>query len=259
VGSLPARGAAVTPPLTLEQALVRLAPEVNPELAQKLAQALAHDRPWVLGPWVLGPVMGHILDWSPLAVRLDESKQKLLAELLRRLQEDPRRLILLPDDAALPPVPLHEGQLAALELECFDVANSAIILGERRYRARVVPRVDRTAAPPDPGDNPSDEAMSADDAAAAATPSANPAPAVLTEAEAKTTPTPAVFVARYLGGRGDVKRPVQQHSQRGLLRARDDAGLHGVKGFGDKELLNLPAAKEYFAKNKNPGGHGSRG
>jgi cell division septation protein DedD len=192
MGSLPARGAAVTPPLTIEQAIVRAALDVDPGMAQALTDA---DRPPLLLP------LGHILDWSPFTVRLDERKQKLLAELLRCLQEGPWQLILLPDDAVLPPVLLNEGQLAALDIWCFDVAKSEIILGTRHCRVRVVPQAERTASPPDPCHNSGDAAMPADDAAAAATPQTNPAPAVRTEEEAE-----AAFVLQLAAERASTGR-----------------------------------------------------
>jgi hypothetical protein len=48
----------------------------------------------------------------------------------------------------------------------------------------VIPRSGRpTAAPPDPGEKPTDEAMPADDTVGGATPQPNPTPGVLTEAE----------------------------------------------------------------------------
>jgi hypothetical protein len=66
-------------------------------------------------------------------------------------------------------------------------------------------------------------------------------------AKLQTTPDPKEFVTAYY------TRPV--YSDRGLLRARDDAGLRDEPGFQRKELLRLKPKD----LQKNKGGRGSKG
>jgi hypothetical protein len=88
---------------------------------------------------------------------------------------------------------------------------------------------ERSAAPSDPGDNPSDEAMPADTAAGTATPQPKLSLALTATT---TTPTSADFVASYLKD-----HPV--YSFRGLLREKTTRGLHGAAGLGLTALQKL--------------------
>ena len=60
-----------------------------------------------------------MFDWSPLAdaLRLSERKQKLLAELLRRVQAGTWRLVWLPDDPSQDAEALAADRLADLVAE----------------------------------------------------------------------------------------------------------------------------------------------
>lgn len=129
------------PRWALAQALAALAMELDPELVRALANA-GEDLQRIFVP--------SMFDWSPLAdaLRLSERKQKLLAELLRRVQAGTWRLVWLPDDPSQDAEALAEDRLADLVPENLDIEKSEVILGEQHYRARVeLPQGQRHARP----------------------------------------------------------------------------------------------------------------
>jgi hypothetical protein len=113
---------------TLAQALVALAWELDPELCRALA-AVGED---IHRIFVEPPSM---FDWSPLALdvlRLEECKQRLVAELLSRVLAGTLKLIRLPNKPGQ-----DEDQLTDLVPENLDIPKSEVILGGQHYRVRV--------------------------------------------------------------------------------------------------------------------------
>lgn len=141
--SLSAGGAVVTRSLTIGQALAALAQEIDPELCRVLA-ADGEDLQRLFVP--------SMYDWSPHAgaLRLDERKRRLLAELVRRLQDGTWQLIWLPDVATQGAKPFDAEQLPELVSgKSLDAEQSEVILGGTRYRVRVI--TERTAPPQSTG------------------------------------------------------------------------------------------------------------
>ena len=131
--SLSAGGAVVMRSLTIGQALAALAQEIDPELCRVLA-ADGEDLQRLFVP--------SMYDWSPHAgaLRLDERKRRILAELVRRLQDGIWQLIWLPDVSVQGAKPFDAEQLPELVPgKSLDAEQSEVILSGTHHRVRVGP------------------------------------------------------------------------------------------------------------------------